>query len=151
MAHERAGHHSDWRIAKDVISSPDFGPLEEDENPAHFGLASARTSLQILMRRLVEICRIRPRFFWNRQTSSWQIDLDTDGNANNIPALIVIELMITIADKDGFAICSSCHKSYIPDRKRDPTRRNYCPKCGIKAAWRDAARAKRERDRKETR
>jgi predicted RNA-binding Zn-ribbon protein involved in translation (DUF1610 family) len=59
---------------------------------------------------------------------------------------MVIELIIAIADKDGFAVCSSCHRAYIPQRRPDPTRRNYCPACGRLAAMRDASRDYRERN-----
>jgi hypothetical protein len=39
--------------------------------------------------------------------------------------------MDKIAAKDGFAICSICHRSYVPKRQPAATRRNYCddPKC----------------------
>jgi hypothetical protein len=145
MAQGRTGQASDWNQACGM--DPDFSPWPE--NPSSFDLSTARTHLQILIRRLIEICRIRPRFFWNEQTSSWQIDLDSEGSAINLPALMVIELIVTIADKDGFAICSSCHRAYIPERRPDPTRRNYCPTCRSSAAARDASRDYRERNRKE--
>jgi hypothetical protein len=51
--------------------------------------------------------------------------------------------------KDGVAICSSCHGSYVPARRPDPTRRNYCPACRGSADARDASRAYRERKRTE--
>jgi hypothetical protein len=56
---------------------------------------------------------------------------------------------VLIPGKDGVAICLACQRSYIPDRRPDPTRRNYCPSCGRRAAVRDASRAYRERKRTE--
>jgi hypothetical protein len=145
MAQGKSGHASDWDNACEVITGPDFPPWPE--NPSTQDLRSARLYLQTLMRRLIEICRIRPRFWWNDETGSWQIDLDSEGSGINLPTLIVHELMVAIADKDGFASCSSCHKTYIPGRRPDPTRRNYCPSCGRSAALRDASRAYREAQR----
>jgi hypothetical protein len=147
MSAGRPGRSDDWDTANRIISGPDFGTWQE--HPSKLGIEVARLHLQILLRRLIEICDIRPRFFWNKATQSWQIDLDSDLNANNIPALLVIELIVTIADKDGFAICSSCHKAYIPTRRPDPSRRNYCQKCGTSAAQRDAAREYRKRKKVE--
>ena len=106
--------------------------------------------LQGMIRAMISRFKVAPRFWWNRERHQWQIDLDASG-PSNLPGLLVIQLMLLIADKDGFAICSSCHKSYMPDRRPDPTRRNYCiDEACRKAAWRDAKRDLRERQRKET-
>jgi hypothetical protein len=155
LSQERWGTKEDWINADVIISGPEFpapsilnpAKLAEMELQKQYLITSGRLFLQTLMRRLIQICSIRPRFFWNNTTTSWQIDLDTEGALSNIPALVVLELMITIADKEGFAICSSCHVSYVPLRRPDPTRRNYCSKCGKKAAWRDAAREFRKNER----
>lgn len=143
ISQQRPGSVEDWEMANKVISGPDFPPW--DVALIVFHVDVARLHLQILMRVLIHISNVQPRFFWNRSSSSWQIDMDAEGLVSNLPALLAIELMVTIADKDGFAVCSSCHRSYIPLRKPDPTRRNYCDKCGLKAAWRDAARERRRK------
>jgi hypothetical protein len=147
MAQGRPGSWQDWENACAVITDCDFAKWPE--NPSTMDVDAARLHLTIVVRRLIEICRIRPRFFWNAKTRSWQIDLDTEGLTINLPALLTIELLITIADKDGFALCSSCHRSYIPLRRPDPTRRNYCELCGRTAAMRDASRDFRKRNREE--
>jgi hypothetical protein len=144
MSQGRRGAASEWANAEETICGPDF-PMWDPSPSTVNDLDISRNFLQMLVRRLIEICRIVPRFFWNRDTKSWQIDLDSQGSGNNLPALLTIELIVTIADKDGFAICSSCHRAYIPARRPDPTRRNYCPQCGLAAAQRDAAREYRRR------
>lgn len=108
----------------------------------------ARTELQTEVRYLIERCKVRPRFWWNKDADQWQIDLDAEG-MSNLPGLLAIQLVITIANKEGYAMCSSCHTAYVPERKPDPTRRNYCGSCGIRAAWRDASRERRRRKREE--
>jgi hypothetical protein len=147
MSLDRPGRVEDWRVAIQIISEPDF-ENGWGSDPWSHGVGVARGFLQILIHRLIEICEVRPRFHWSDKASSWQIDLDArTGVLSNLPALLIIELIVTIADRDGFAICSSCHKAYIPARRPDPTRRNYCSTCGISAAQRDAAREYRKRTR----
>jgi hypothetical protein len=105
-----------------------------------------RTDLQMLLRSMIQRFRVMPRFWWNVERNHWQIDLDAYG-PSNLPGILVIQAMLLIADKDGLAVCSSCHRSYIPDRRPDPTRRNYCSRddCRKRAAWKDAARERRRR------
>lgn len=149
MAKGNAGQADDWDNARDVITGK--APNPWPESPANSTVGGARPYLQVLIRELIQICRIRPRFWWNDKAGhdgSWQIDLDSEGSPiSNLPALIVLELLVVIADKDGFAICCNCHRSYIPDRRPDPTRRNYCKPCGRKVAVRDALRDLRARER----
>jgi hypothetical protein len=144
MSQGRCGAASDWANAEETLCGPDF-PMWDPAPSTFNDLDTSRDFLHTLIRRLIDLCRIVPRFFWNRDTKSWQIDLDSAASLSNLPALLAIELIVTIADKDGFAICSSCHKAYIPGRRPDPTRRNYCPQCGPAAAQRDAAREYRRR------
>jgi hypothetical protein len=113
------------------------------------GAYLARHELQILLRSLIDRFKVRPRIWWNHQINQWQIDLDSAGPSSNLPGLLTIQLMLTLADKDGFAVCSACHRSYIPKRRPNPERRNYCPNCGIRASWKDAARERRARLREE--
>ena len=76
----------------------------------------------------------------------WQIDHDSEGRSNLL-AVLTIQLMIMIADKDGYAICSHCHHSYIPSKRPASTKRNYCWREECKrAAWRDSKRELRERE-----
>ncbi len=58
--------------------------------------------------------------------------------------------LMTIALGHGVAVCSACGKMYGP-RKRKPKhgQNNYCGKCGVKAARRDASSRYRARRRKE--
>jgi hypothetical protein len=75
----------------------------------------------------------------------WQIDLDAAHGRSNLLAVLTIQLMIRIADKDGFAICSICHRSYVPKRRPTATKRNYCDdaKCR-RQVWKHLKRQQRE-------
>lgn len=61
---------------------------------------------------------------------------------------LAMQLVSAVTDSRGLAICDSCGVAYAPSRRPSPTRRHYCQKCGIKAAWRDAAKDKRLRRQK---
>src|SRR5690242_4083245 len=66
MSLDRRGSPDDWHNADRIISGPDF--LSLVVKPWEFDIQSARNFFQILISRLIEICRIRPRFFWNQKT-----------------------------------------------------------------------------------
>jgi hypothetical protein len=88
--------------------------------------AEARHFLADEVRKFIEQAKLRPRFFWNFATDRWQIDLDSTG-PSNVLALLVIHLMLRVADKGGFAVCSVCGRSYVPTRTPSAKRFNYCP------------------------
>ena len=59
---------------------------------------------------------------------------------------LAIQLVTNIARTDGLALCSACGQAFaISQRRRSPTRRAYCRRCGRTAALRDAKRAYRSR------
>ncbi len=53
---------------------------------------------------------------------------------------LATQLLLVVSRTRGFAVCSGCGKPYVPRRRRTSERLNYCPNCGLKAAWRDAQR-----------
>lgn len=143
----RSGAVEDWMFVERRLSGPDSPPTDGRElRLALRNRRLARIMLMAIMRRLIWMADITIRLGWNWASNAWELSLDCNGV--NLLALLTLNLLLTMADKDGFAVCSFCHQSYIPLRKPDPTRRNYCPKCGLKAAWRDAARDGRERRRR---
>ncbi len=143
---DKPGGKEDWLLADEILSGPDFPRW--DAEPWDSSMDLARIYLQALLRRLIEISAINVRFWSNDRTDRWQFDLDAQG-ISNLPGILTIQLLLAIAQADGFAVCSSCHRAYVPPRRPDPTRRNYCDKCGIRAAWRDAARQRRKKLREE--
>ena len=85
----------------------------------------SRTEIMSFMRTLIQRFGVAPRFWWNESVKQWQIDLDAYA-LSNLPGLIIIQLMLIIANRSGWAICSECRRSYPVERRPDPTRRNYC-------------------------
>lgn len=139
-----SGAEADWMAFDDPAGR--YDPVITPIPPWKLGVTLARTELSAAIREMVHRYQVAPRFWWNKKSNEWQLDLDAFG-VSNLPGLLVIQLLIVIADKDGYALCSSCHKSYIPARRPDPTRRNYCTACRSHASQRDAARDYRQRRR----
>ena len=149
IAQERPGSPEDWKTVAAIFA--DYLPEFSERSPS---IRAARVRLGIFMTRLIDACQIRPQFHWDDSLNTWRIELDSEvsvSNVSNIPALMVLELTLTVADMDGLAVCSSCRRLYSPERRPDPARRNYCSVCGKTAAMRYAAREyrKRLRERKE--
>ncbi|MGD0580185.1 MAG: hypothetical protein ABSC08_14790 [Bryobacteraceae bacterium] len=147
LSQGRTGAIDDWRFVERRLSGPDFPAWDAHElHNTLSGENMSRMMLMTLVRRLIWIADVTVQLGWNWASRTWEISFDSNGV--NLLALLTLQLLLTMTKKGGFAICRSCHQSYIPRRKPDPTRRNYCRKCGIKAAWRDAARDGRERRRR---
>ncbi len=73
-------------------------------------------------------------------------DLRLDGGA--VFGAIGIRLMLAVSRTDGFSMCMSCGNPYIPKRRPSNDRRNYCHRCGRRAAIRDAAKVFRDKQSK---
>lgn len=116
-------------------------------------LSRAREMLAVHINGWIRMSGTVPWLDWDPKLQVWRIDLIPSGYAFSsgltlgLLGALSIRLMLVAADSEGFALCTSCHQSYVPNRRPDPTRRNYCQTCGNKAAWRDAARDSRARQR----
>jgi predicted RNA-binding Zn-ribbon protein involved in translation (DUF1610 family) len=117
-------------------------------------LSAAREMLGVYVNGWIRMSGMVPWLDWDGKLKVWRIDLVPSGYAFSsgltlgLLGALALRLMLVVANSEGFALCASCHQSYFPKRRPDPTRRNYCPQCGKQAAWRDAARAVRERRRR---
>ena len=153
---DRAGHVEDWEVlglesatVRKFVEGRRFDPVKE-----------ARFDLMSQMRGLITDAHLQPRLYWKPDSvrsdqepskrwagsrGQWQIDLDAAGGRSNLLAVLTIQLMIRIADRDGFAICSICHRSYVPRRRPTATKRNYCddPQCR-RQVWKHLKRQQRE-------
>lgn len=76
-----------------------------------------------------------------------RLDLGTDGiiGFNPLFAVIGLHLATLATGTRGAAICVECNKIYLSDRKLALDRANYCPSCGIRAAWRRNSAKYRQR------
>jgi hypothetical protein len=135
---ESIGAAKDWKA---------LGSHRPAANRTYTALEEARFSLTSIVGRLVRDAKLYPRLYWNKSTAQWQIDFDTYSRTN-LYAVLVLKLMVVIADKEGFAICSGCHLSYVPEQQPSVGRRNYCKGCrDAGVPCRDSKREQRRRKR----
>jgi hypothetical protein len=85
----------------------------------------------------LEMGAVRPRFVWP--------DLGPQVNlvAPNLFGNLAVQLLVTISMTKAFLACTECGRAYIPSREPKPGERNYCPKCGRRAANRRTQRERR--------
>lgn len=135
------GDDLDWEVADLILDGPDFPPWDQFTRQAfRMDVVTARTQYMTLMRRLIQICDITPRFHWSEKR--WNIDMDSQG-LSNLPAILTTQLMLAVGGAKRMLKCSSCPRWFIPKRNQ----RKYCSRCGIRAAWREATRKRRGSDR----
>lgn len=135
---EGLGAADDWKALGSQVptASRSYRAIEE-----------ARFSLMSYIGKLVRDAGLYPRLYWNQNTSQWQIEFSTY-TLTNLFAVLVLQLMVMIADKEGLAICCACHKTYLPERQPSVGRRNYCPRCRADGVpFRDSKREQRRRTR----
>jgi len=100
-----------------------------------------------LMNLMAQRFKLAPRFRWDENHAQWEIAFD--GFAiSNLPALLIVQMMLIVGDKNGFAFCSNCKVAYPVTRKPAFTRRSFCPKAACRRAeLRDYQRAARKNRR----
>lgn len=86
---------------------------------------------------------VRIVFDWSRQGAV--IGLGGHAWHHGLFGALAVQLMLAVCRSDGLALCSACSKPYAPRRRLKARQRSYCPKCGRRAAIRDAARDYRTR------
>jgi hypothetical protein len=135
----------DWQVVKDIWDS---GLGETAWEPFMESAENARAELARELDRWISIGQVRPQIGWrNKRGPKAQFSLEAVTSGPNLFGLLALNIAVAIAAGDGekgLAICSACAQSYIPKRRPDPNRRNYCANCGLRAAQRDASRRYRQ-------
>ena len=135
----------DWQVLKDLRDS---GLGETAYEPFMETVANARTELTRELDGWISMGQVRPRIGWRNDRARFSLDAVSSGP--NLFGLLALNIAVAIAageGEKGLAVCSSCGSSYIPSRRPDPNRRNYCYQCGLKAAQRFASRRYRRRSK----
>jgi hypothetical protein len=166
---ERFPRVADWRVVKDLADSGlgeteqhlrDMGLVEPDYKcftRAPKNLDKAYRQLAYELDDWISIGQIRPRLSWKKRRAQDRIgpadgarfSLDAVTSGPNLFGLLALDLALAIAGK-SLAVCTACAKSYMPKRRPNPNRQNYCEYCGLKAAQSHASRRYRMRKRAET-
>jgi hypothetical protein len=152
LAQGRFGREEDWIRAQITLARTEFPPTYnpfKDFPRIGRSLLLARKVFSVILITLIDNVRVCPIIAWHDQVSSFELILSAMNVCSSLFGILTVQLILAIGQKEGFAVCSNCGQAYIPERKPDPTRRNYCggPRCGLRAAWRDAARERRRRQR----
>jgi hypothetical protein len=132
----------DWQTLKELR---DFGLGATESEPFMANVANARAELGDTLDGWISIGQVRPRISWQKDKARFSLDAVSSGP--NLFGILALNIAVAIAAGDGekgLAICSACGLSYIPARRPDPNRSNYCKACGLKAAQRDASRRYRK-------
>jgi hypothetical protein len=134
----RSGGDVDWEIVEQIFAAgDDYELLSKEERAAFRGKPrEARANFVNLMDRLIFLSDLRPRLQWDKKTQTWAIDFDSFA-PSNLTAILALQLMSQLG---GAAMkrCASCPRWFTPQG-----RQVYCELCGIRAAWRAAARKRR--------
>lgn len=88
--------------------------------------------------------RARPRVRWNPEAERPSVEIASFGLFQNLAR----DLALTVARRDGLAVCDGCGNPYTPSRKPRKDRRNFCKPCrddGVPARLRMRDRRRRER------
>jgi hypothetical protein len=86
--------------------------------------------------------RVRPEILYDRRAKRFHARLR---GRPGLGSALALQIMTLACQSRGIAICSGCAQPFPPKRRPSPTRESYCPKCGIRAAWRDAQYRRRQR------
>jgi hypothetical protein len=101
-----------------------------------------RQQLSDVLNAWLRLAEVRPSFSWQTGMNFTNLEGVDEGS---ITLLGVLALQLVRAVAQGkIATCSGCGATYRRKGREAPKgRANYCPKCGIKAAWRDAQARRR--------
>jgi hypothetical protein len=107
-------------------------------------LGASRQQLQLDVNNCLRRAQVGPGIEWRQ--GRWNLYM----RSHLIPTLygeLSQQLVLQIANVDGVYQCDGCPELFLPDRRPNPNRRNYCHECREhKIPQRDAKRAKRARD-----
>jgi hypothetical protein len=131
----------DWEFIFPVFAVPSaIGSRAE-------ALQSERHRVAYVVQRWLSLGAVRPRFTWEGLTPTFELGGPTVKGTGLFGALAV-QLLLIISRIDGLALCSGCAIPYIPPKRPQAGRRNYCLECqnnGI--PMRHAMRDRRAREK----
>jgi hypothetical protein len=118
---------------------------------------AATELLEMRMRSFVQQCGLRPALMLEPTKGSFKVGFHFQDATANSPVLVglslfgalTVQLLATVAGS-GVAVCSGCGNVFVPRGRRPGFgKRRYCPRCGRRAAVRDAKADYRRRLREE--
>ena len=99
-----------------------------------------RNQLADVLNAWLRLASVRPCFSWTKTSSEivfTNVEGIDEGQLTMLGA-VALQLVRAVGRARFIATCCGCGKTYLRKRQAPRRRRNYCPTCGITAAWRDA-------------
>lgn len=104
-----------------------------------------RNQLADVLNAWLRLAEVRPRFSWPRTSSTivfTNIEGVDEGQLTMLGA-VALQIVRAVGRARSIETCSGCGDTYLRQRQAPAGRANYCPKCGLKSAWRDAQARRR--------
>lgn len=143
---EKLGDIKDWEILqKHYLPGGNYADSDSNEEK----ISREKFYVGLGVHHWLTIADVRPVFIWENQSP--EITFESNNAYGKLFGNLAIQLMMSISQTKGLALCSSCGKPYSPKRRPRAGERHYCSRnyCGRKAANRDAQSASRKRKSEE--
>jgi hypothetical protein len=130
-----AAFHSQWQA----------GPAFDEDGHPNDWRSVACIEVSSLVETWLDYGDVRPHFLWTSPDEDPMFALEGDAR-DSVFGVIALQVMLVVARQHALVVCSHCGLPYLPERKPQRGRRNYCPECrelGIPARDRQAARRAR--------
>lgn len=145
------GASEDWQMLRTPEIHLSAGLPESSHLWQFLGIEQKldRRHLTGIVNGLLQIADARPEMSWDGGTKSPGIILHgiaplAQRNCG-VFAWLTLQLAFAVSCADGLAICSACGAAYTPKRRPAGERRQFCPACGPRAAWRLSKRDRKSR------
>jgi hypothetical protein len=120
--------------------------------PNRLRLRSRRAHKEV--QEFLEHCDWLVRFFGCLRpilvVENFRLEIKVGGRwlSTGLAAALTAQLLFTVAGSSRLATCSNCGQLFRLRRNPRPGENAYCENCGIRAAWREAQRRRRQRAKK---
>ena len=105
-------------------------------------LSAERMALRDLVNHWIVVYDVRPSFTWNINGIGFSnLHPTVDDAFVTLSGALALQLALACSRADSIAICASCRRPYARRWHSPSGRRNFCSRCGLKAAWRESKRA----------
>ena len=131
----KSGKEEDWKIVESKDSHPG--------NTYDWPIENQRFELEWQLTYWMRMGRLMPLVTFDKNVLTFSLEVL---NGSGLFGSLALQLALAASRTDGLGTCSACGRAYIPTRKPNANRRNYCPDCrDEKKPLRDAQRAYRLR------
>ena len=129
LRQRRNGRREDWEA---------LYPEDPDPPPSY---RDGRLFVGLFIDGWLQYGAVQPRFLWP------DLGPQVSFASPNLFGNLAIQLLLAMRRTKAFLTCDECGTLCIPSREPKPGQRNFCARCGRRAASRQAQRDRRQRER----